>query len=208
MKNLITSNYLIIIIFLAICIAGIGCNSIFDIFPSAENSKLKNENMSLKFSLDSLSNSFDSLLNDYTAIKNKNPDTVFIYSPIDSINWIDSIRYVLKDSVVIVPHDTLIIHLKDSLVYNYRDTTVYNYRDSISVTYDDKNFPTETINKYLNLFFQTERLTDTTGLHFNVLIFDGPKLDYKYDSLYQVPDSVIGWRLDWYSENCKIPSLR
>ncbi len=128
--------------------------------------------------------------------------------PIDSINWIDSTRYILKDSIVLIPHDTLIIHLKDSLVYNFKDTTLYNYRDSVIVTYDDRTFPTETIEKYLNLFFKTDNLTDIIGLHFNFTTFDGPRLTYLKDSLYKVPDSIIGWRIDWYYEKCKIETFQ
>jgi hypothetical protein len=195
-----------------ICFIGMGCNSINEIFNNEDCSEYKNENINLKFSLDSLSSCYDSLYNDYNAIirqlPDKNPDTVFVYAPVDSTNWIDSIRYVFRDSIIIVPHDTLIVQLKDSLVYIFKDTTVYNYHDSVIVSYDDRNFPTEIINKYLNLFFKSDKLTDATGLHFNVLIFDGLKLDYKYDSLYQVPDSVIGWRIDWYSKKCKIPDYR
>ncbi len=133
-------------------------------------------------------------------LKITKPDTVFVSIPIDSINWIDSTRYILKDSIVLIPHDTLIIHLKDSLVYHYKDTTLNNYRDSVIISYDERTFPTETIEKYLNLFFKTDNLSDTTGLHFNFEVFDGPKLSYKKDSLYQVPDSIIGWRLEWWKE--------
>ncbi len=120
----------------------------------------------------------------------------------------DSIRYILKDSIVLITHDTLIVHFKDSLIYNFIDTTVYNFRDSVIITYDERTFPTETIEKYLNLFFKTDNLNDTTGLHFNFEVFDGPRLSYLKDSLYQVPDSVIGWRIDWYYEKCKIPKLK
>ena len=47
----------------------------------------------------------------------------------------------------------MIVHLKDSLVYNYIDTTIYSYKDSIIVSYDERTFPEEIIEKYLNLFF-------------------------------------------------------
>ncbi len=206
-KNKIISykSYFIITFILGIYFFEIGCNSISDIFQGAansaakeENNKLKNENVSLRFSLDSLSNAYDSLYDDYTSIKNKKPDTVFISIPTDSINWIDSTRYILKDSIVLIPHDTLIIHLKDSLIYNYKDTTLYNYLDSVIVTYDERTFPTETIEKYLNLFFKTDNLSDTTGLHFNFEVFNGKELSFIKDSLYKVPDSTIGWRVDWY----------
>ena len=77
-----------------------------------ENERLKDENLGLRFSLDSLSESFNSMFKDYNAIKNKKSDTVFVFSPVDSIRCIDSIRYVFRDSVFFIPHDTLIIHLR------------------------------------------------------------------------------------------------
>ncbi len=103
--------------------------------------------------IDSVSASYKKLNNGYTAIKNKKPDTVLVFNPVDSINWIDSVRLVVKDSIILIPHDTLVIHLKDSLVYNYIDTTVYSYKDSIIIAYDERTFPEEIIEKYLNLFF-------------------------------------------------------
>ena len=142
--------------------------------------------------VDSLSAPYKKLFNDYTAIKSKRPDTVYIFNPVDSIRWIDSVRYVVKDSVVPVSHDTTIIHLKDSLVYNFRD--------SVIVCYDERSFPAETLERYLNLFFRTENVKDTTGLHFNFEIYDGKKLSYQRDTLYQVPDSILGWRIDWWHE--------
>ena len=140
-----------------------------------ENERLKDENLGLRFSLDSLSDSFNSMFKDYNAIKNKKSDTVFVFSPVDSIRWIDSIRYIFRDSVIFIPHDTLIIHLRDSLVYNFKDSTVfsyrdsilYNYRDSVVVSYDDRTFPEDSIVRYLNLFFRTDDVSDTAGLHFN-----------------------------------------
>ncbi len=143
-------------------------------------------------SADSLSASYKKLFNDYTAIKDKRPDTVYIYNPVDSIRWVDSIRYVRKDSVVLIPHDTTIIHLKDSLVYKFRD--------SVIICYEERNFPVETLERYLNLFFRTENVKDTAGLHFNFEIYDGQKLSYQRDTLYNVPDSSIGWRIDWWHE--------
>ena len=123
---------------------GAGCNGISDIFQSDHST----------------------LFLDYTAIKNKTPDTVFVFSPVDSIRWIDSIRYVIKDSVVI--------------------------------SYDERTFPEDTIDRYLNLFFRTDNVNDTAGLHFNFLVFDGNKLTYQRDTLYNVPDSVVGWRMEWW----------
>ncbi len=71
----------------------------------------------MKPSLDSLSHFYDSLFPNYTAVKNKTPDTVFVFNPVDSINWIDSIRYVVKDSVIVsyeertFPVDSIIRYL-------------------------------------------------------------------------------------------------
>ena len=204
----------IIFLVLGICFVGIGCSSITEIFSAAnsqeilENERLKDENLGLRFSLDSLSDSYNSLYHDYTAIKNRKPDTFFVFSPVDSIRYIDSIRYVFKDSVLFIPHDTLIVHLRDSLVYNFQDSTVYNYRDSIMydfrdslvIFYDERTFPEDNIVRYLNLFFRTENVGDTAGLHFNFSVFEGSKLSYLRDSLYEVPDSILGWRIDWYLE--------
>ena len=50
-----------------------------------ENERLKDENLGLRFSLDSLSDSYNSLFQDYSAIKNRKSDTVFVFSPVDSI---------------------------------------------------------------------------------------------------------------------------
>ena len=150
--------------------------------------------------IDSLSASYKKLNNDYTAIKNKKPDTVFVFNPVDSIRWIDSVRLVVKDSINLIPHDTLIVRLKDSLVYNYIDTIIYNYKDSVIVSYDERTFPEETIEKYLNLFFKTENVNDTAGLHFNFSTYDGKELSYVRDSVYEVPDSITGWRMDWYKK--------
>ena len=212
----------IIFLVLGICFVGIGCSRVSE-FLSAGNSmevleteRLKDENLGLRFSLDSLSDSYSSLYQDYSAIKNRKSDTVFVFSPVDSINWIDSLRYVFRDSVLFIPHDTLIIHFKDSLVYNFRDSTVfsyrdsvlYNYRDSVVVCYDDRTFPEDSIVRYLNLFFRTDDLGDTAGLHFNFEVFDGSKLSYLRDSLYQVPDSITAWRIDWWKEDCKIKKLQ
>ena len=135
--------------------------------------------------MDSLSESYELLFKDYTAIKNKKSDTVFVFSPVDSIRWIDSVRYVFRDSVLFIPHDTLIIHLRDSLVYNFKDSTVfsyrdsilYNYRDSVVVCYDDRTFPEDSIVRYLNLFFRTDDVSDTAGLHFNFEVFDGKEIE-------------------------------
>ena len=156
------------------------------------NAELRNQK------IDSLSVSYNKLYKDYTAIKNKKPDTVFVFNPVDSIKWVDSVRLVIKDSINLIPHDTLIVRLKDSLVYNYVDTIIYNYKDSVIVSYDERTFPEETIEKYLNLFFKTENVNDTAGLHFNFSVYDGKELSYARDSLYGVPDSVNGWRVDWY----------
>ena len=116
-------------------------------------------------SADSLSAAHKKLFNAYTAIKNKRSDTVYVFNPADSIRWIDSVRYIVKDSVVLVPHDTTVIQFKDSIIYNFRD--------SVLVRYDERTFPVETIERYLNLFFRTENVEDTAGLHFNIEIFDG-----------------------------------
>ena len=81
----------IIILGLGICFVGIGCSSITEIFSEdnsqevLENERLKDENLGLRFSLDSLSDSYNSMFKDYTAIKNKRSDTVFVFSPVDSI---------------------------------------------------------------------------------------------------------------------------
>ena len=212
----------IIILVLGIRFVGIGCSRVSDFFSAAnsqeilENERLKDENLGLRFSLDSLSDSFNSMFKDYNAIKNKRSDTVFVFSPVDSIRWIDSVRYIFRDSVIFIPHDTLIIHLKDSLVYNFKDSTVfsyrdsilYNYRDSVVVSYDDRTFPEDSIVSYLNLFFRTDDVSDTAGLRFNFLVFDGKKLSYRRDSLYSVPDSVVGWRMEWWKDDCKITCLR
>ena len=128
--------------------------------------KLKNEDAGLKSSLDSLPDFYYPSFHDYTAIKNKTPDTVFVFNPVDSINWIDSIRYIVKDSVIL--------------------------------SYDERTFPADSIVKYLNLFFRTDNVSDTAGLHFNFEIFDGKELTYQRDTLYEVPDSCIGWRIDWW----------
>ena len=68
---------------------------------------------------------------------------------------------------MLVPHDTTIIQCKDSIIYNFRD--------SVIVHYDERTFPVETIERYLNLFFRTENVEDTARLHFNFEVFDGPK---------------------------------
>ena len=147
------------------------------------------------------------LNNGGTAIKNKKTDTVFVFNPVDSIRWIDSVRLVIKDSINLIPQDTLIVCLKDSLVYNYIDTIIYNYRDSVKVSYDERTFPEETIERYLNLFFKTENVNDTAGLHFNFSVYNGKELNYVRDSVYEVPDSINGWRVDWWREDCKITKL-
>ena len=116
------------------------------------------------------------LNNGYTAIKNKKTDTVFVFNPVDSIRWIDSVRLVYKDSVL--------------------------------VSYDERSFPEETIERYLNLFFRTDDVNDTLGLHFNFEVYDGARLSYKRDTLYNVPDSIIGWRMEWWREECKITKLQ
>ena len=131
-----------------------------------ENELLKNENLRLKVSFDSLSGSYNSMINEYRAIKNKMRDTVFVFNPADSVRWIDSIRYVLRDSVI--------------------------------VSYDERTFPADSLTRYLNLFFRTDDVGDTAGLHFNFEVYDGSKLSYSRDSLYQVPDSIIGWQIEWW----------
>ena len=167
-------NFSMVIFLLGIGFSGIGCNGIYEVFfgdnseTEIENDGIKVENESLKVSLDSLSESYELLFRDFTAIKNKRRDTVFVFNPVDSINWIDSVRYVFRDSVV--------------------------------VSYDDRTFPEDSIIKYLNLFFRTDEVSDTAGLHFNFEVFDGAKLSYLRDSLYQVPDSITGWRIDWWRE--------
>ena len=205
MKLLYLGNLIIMV--LGICFIGIGCRSISEILSVdnsqevLENNMLLKENAGLKFSLDSLSDSFNTLYRVYTNIKNKKSDTVFVFSPVDSIRYIDSIRYVLHDSIVFVPHDSLIIQFKDSV--NYKDSTLYNYRDSVIVWYDERSFPSEMIDRYLNLFFKTENVSDTAGLHFNFSVYEGPKLSYLKDSLYKVPDSTLGWKIEWWKEvNC------
>ena len=196
------------------CFFGSGCDGVSDVFQSdcskevLENNMLLKENDRLRFSLDSLSDSYHSMFQEYNAIKYKQSDTVFVFSPVDSIRWIDSVRYVFRDSVLFISQDTLIIHLRDSLVYNFKDSTVfnyrdsilYNYRDSVVVSYDARTFPEDSIVRYLNLFFRTDDVGDTAGLHFNFSTYDGKKLSYVKDSLYEVPDSILGWRIDWYLE--------
>ena len=129
--------------------------------------QLQKENIALKNQLDSLQNIYIILNQKYLDAKDKTADTVNILVPTDSINWIDSVRYNIKDSIEFIPHDTLITHIKDSLVYNFRDTLLYNYKDSIIVSYDERTFPKENIEKYLNLFFQTDNIEDTAGLKYN-----------------------------------------
>ena len=128
----------------------------------------------LKNQLDSLQNNYIYLNQKYIDAKDKIPDTVKILVPTDSINWIDSVRYNIKDSINLIPHDTLITHIKDSLVYNFRDTLLYNYKDSIIISYDERTFPEENIEKYLNLFFQTDNIDDTAGLKYNFSDFQWP----------------------------------
>ena len=53
----------------------------------------------LKNQLDSLQNIHIILNQKYLEAKDKTADTVNILVPIDSINWIDSIRYDIRDSV-------------------------------------------------------------------------------------------------------------
>ncbi|MGB8317651.1 MAG: hypothetical protein WCE54_05980, partial [Ignavibacteriaceae bacterium] len=171
---------------------------------------------------DSLQQDYNILNQNYVELKNKPADTIKISVPADSINWIDSTRYVLKDSVVLIPHDTTIINLKDSLViiphdtlitkikdslvYNFRDTLLYNYKDSIIISYDERTFPEENIEKYLNLFFKTDNVNDTAGLKYNFSIFDGQVNRYQLENSYKVPDSLIGWRLEWYGEGESQPA--
>ena len=76
------------------------------------------------------------------------------------------------------------------------------------ISYDDRTFPEDSIVRYLNLFFRTDDVSDTAGLHFNFLVFDGKEMSYQRDSLYEVPDSVIGWRMEWWREDCKILKLQ
>jgi len=191
--------------------------SLFSCSNDSNDIKLQNENIGLKNQLDSLLNSYDNLYENYLDVKSRLPDTVNIIIPTDSINWIDSVRYTIKDSLLLIPHDTTIInfkdslvviprdtlitHLKDSLVYNFRDTLLYNYKDSIIISYDERTFPEENIEKYLNLFFKTDSVEDTAGLKFNFSVFDGPRKSYLLDKNYCVPDSVVGWRLEWYLES-------
>ena len=181
---------------------------------NTKEEQLQNENNVLKNNLVSLQQDYEVLNQKYVELKNKTADTITISVPSDSINWIDSTRYVLKDSlvfiphdttiinykdsIILVPHDTLVIHIKDSLVYNFRDTLLYNYLDSIIVSYDERTFPEENIEKYLNLFFQTDNVGDTAGLRFNFSVFNGRKRNYLLDINYNVPDSLTGWRLEWY----------
>ena len=33
---------------------------------------------------------------------------------------------------------------------------------------------------------------------FNFSAFNGKELSYVRDSVYEVPDSITGWRIDWY----------
>ena len=184
---------------------------------NSNNIQLQNENIILKLQLDSLQNSYDILNIRYINLKNKPPDTCFIFTSSDSVNWIDSVMYSFKDSLVLIPHDTTVIDIKDSiivilhdtlitrfkdsLVYIYRDTLLYSYIDSIIICYDEKSFPEESIEKYLNLFFRTDNIEDTAGLKYNFSAFDGPKRSYTLDTNYIVPDSIIGWRLEWYRED-------
>ena len=63
-------------------------------------------------------------------------------------------------------------------MYNFRDTLLYNYKDSIIVSYDERTFPEENIEKYLNLFFQTDNIDDTAGLKYNFSIFNGRRISY------------------------------
>ena len=110
--------------------------------------------------------------------------------------------------MVFVPQDTLVVHLRDSVVYcfkdstifSYRDSILYKYRDSVIVSYDERTFPEDSVIRYLNLFFRTDDVSDTAGLHFNFKVFDGAKLSYLRDSLYQVPDAITAWRIDWWKE--------
>ena len=114
-----------------------------------------------------------------------------------------------RDSIILIPHDTLIIHIKDSLVYNFRDTLLYNLQRFNNCLYDERTFPEESIERYLNLFFQTDNLEDTAGLRFNFSIFDGRRRSYILDTNYRVLDSVTGWKLDWnYNEQITIQKIR
>ncbi len=159
----------IIIFAMGIYYLSAGCSGITNILHKDNQVNIiKRENADSKPSLDSLSDSYDSLLPNYTAVKNKPPDTVFVFNPVDSINWIDSIRYVVRDSVII--------------------------------SYEERTFPADSIIRYLNLFFRTDNVKDTAGLHFNFEVFDGNKLTYQRDTLYNVPDSNAGWRIEWWKE--------
>ena len=183
----------VIIIVFGIYYLGAGCSGISKLFYNDQGTdKLKEENAFLRVSQDSLSESYESLFREFTAIKNKKPDTVFVFNPVDSIKWIDSVRYVFMDSVI--------YSFKDSTIFSYRDSILYNNRDSINVSYDDRTFPEDSVVRYLNLFFRTDDAGDTAGLHFNFEVFDGSKLYYQRDSLYRVPDSITAWRIDWWRE--------
>ncbi len=76
--------------------------------------------MVLRYQLDSLNNNYKNLFEKYIDVKDKPPDTINILVPTDSINWIDSVKYHVKDSVNLIFHDTLTTHIKDSLVYNFK----------------------------------------------------------------------------------------
>ena len=191
----------------------------FDCSDNSNVISLQNENIVLKSHLDSLQNEYNLLNQIYIEVKDRPPDTIKVLVPLDSINWIDSVKYTFrdslvliphdtaiinyKDSIVLVPHDTLIVHLKDSIIYNIRDTLLYNYIDSIIISYDERTFPEESIDKYLNLFFKTDNAEDTLGLKYNFSIFDGERKSYILDENYCVPDSITGWRLEWYLRSKK-----
>jgi hypothetical protein len=193
----------------------LSCSNIKEMVCPEENN-LQNKNTDLISRYDSLSNKYNLLNEAYKNIKMKKPDTVFVYNPVDSINWIDSVRYNIKDSLVLIPHDTtvinfrdstiliphdtLIIHAKDTLVYNYKDSTLINYKDSTIIKYDMRAFPEKEFIKYLNLFFKADNAEDTTGLRYNISIFDGRKPSYIMNKNYDVPDSSTGWRIEWYHE--------
>ena len=71
--------------------------SIFQLQQQLKGIQLQNENIVLRQSIRfSAEQDYNILNQKYVELKNKPADTIKISVPVDSINWIDSTRYVIK----------------------------------------------------------------------------------------------------------------
>jgi hypothetical protein len=116
-------------------------------------------------------------------------ENVKLQKSVDSLSIAYGSIHSKYDSLVTAQNDTVYIT-------GYRDSVVI--RDSVVVQYEKKSVPRDVIEKYLNLFFETDHPKDTVDLRYNISIFNGKKLSYMLDSNYVIADSAIGWRIDWY----------